>query len=69
MTGVQTCALPIYCGEQLKDIKFKKNVILASINRRGKNILPDGESMFLQGDRVLAVFSRDDIKKFDDLFR
>lgn len=58
-----------HCGEQLKDIKFKKNVILASINRRGKNILPDGESMFLQGDRVLAVFSRDDIKKFDDLFR
>lgn len=58
-----------HCGEELKNIKFKKNVVLASINRKGKNILPDGESMFLQGDRVLAVFSRDDIKKFDDLFR
>jgi trk system potassium uptake protein TrkA len=58
-----------HCGEKLKDIRFKKNVILASINRYGSNILPGADSMFLSGDRVLAVYSRDDIKGFNDLFR
>ena len=58
-----------HCGEKLKDIRFKSNVLLASINRYGSNILPGADSMFLSGDRVLAVYSRDDIKGFNDLFR
>ena len=39
----------------LKDLKIKKNVLIASINRKGKIIIPSGRDRIHVGDSVMIV--------------
>lgn len=58
-----------YCDVPLKDIKLKKNVLLASITHGRMIEFPNGESIFNQGDRIVIVKSGDKpIHQLNDIF-
>lgn len=42
-------------GEKLMDIRLKSGILVASITRRGKTIIPKGDSSFAAGDSVVVV--------------
>ena len=47
--------------------KFKKNVLICNINRRGKNIIPSGSDTIEVGDNVIIVHTNEEIHNFDDI--
>lgn len=57
------------CGVLLKQIKTKPNVLIASITRGSQTEIPNGNSMFSQGDSLVVVTSgRGVIKQINDIF-
>lgn len=48
----------------LKDITLKPNILIASISRNGKTIIPGGRDVISEGDRVIIVTTN---RRFDDL--
>jgi len=59
----------LHCGEPLKDIKLKKNVLIACITRRGNIEIPGGASTFEAGDSVIVVKTGSNIiLQFNDIF-
>ncbi len=59
----------LHCGEPLKKLKTKKNILVACITR-GKDVeIPNGDSSFLVGDHVVVVVSGGEIlHHFNDIF-
>ena len=57
-----------HLNEKLQDIKFRKDVILASITRRGESFIPGGSDMLESGDTVLVVTTKKGIGQFRELF-
>ncbi len=58
-----------YQGKPLKELKLKKNVRVVSITRGAKFELPNGDSYFMKGDRVIIVTGRDEvIYQLNDIF-
>ena len=59
----------LHCGEPLKQIKLKNNVLIACITRAGKIEIPNGDSCFRPGDSVVIVETRDEvILQLNDIF-
>ena len=57
------------CGVPLKQLRLKKNVLLAAITHRSKTEIPSGDSMFIRGDTVVIVTSgRGVIRNINDIF-
>ena len=57
------------CGVPLKQLRFKKNVLLAAITHRSKTEIPSGDSMFIRGDTVVVVTSgRGILRNINDIF-
>ena len=57
------------CGVPLKNLKPKANVLIASITHGSKTEIPNGESMFQQGDTLVVVTSgRGVIRQLSDIF-
>jgi K+ transport systems, NAD-binding component len=58
-----------HCGEKLKTLHLRKNVLIAAINRTSQFILPNGESTFLPGDVVVVVTTGGTVLyHFNDIF-
>lgn len=58
-----------HCGQALKDLKLRKNVLLVCITRSGKTEIPNGASSFERGDTVVVVTSGDVvIHQLNDIF-
>ena len=58
-----------HCGEPLKQIKLKPNVLLVGIAHGGANEIPNGDSMFHKGDvAVVVTNSRESIRQLNDIF-
>ncbi|MBP3876590.1 MAG: Trk system potassium transporter TrkA [Lachnospiraceae bacterium] len=56
-------------GRPLKEIRLKKNVLVASITHGRNIIFPNGESVFRQGDRIIIVSNGDAaIHHLNDIF-
>ena len=57
-------------GKPLKQIKLKPNVLLVGIAHGGSTEIPNGDSMFQQGDTVVVVDtnSREIIRQLNDIF-
>ena len=47
----------LHCGEPLKKLKLRENILLVGINRGDHTEIPNGESSFEQGDSVVVVSS------------
>ena len=58
-----------HVGEPLKDITFRKNVLLASITMGGAIEVPNGDSVIRPGDRIVIVTSGNTvIHNLNDIF-
>ena len=57
------------CGVPLKNLKPKANVLIASITHGSKTEIPNGDSMFFQGDTLVVVTSsRGSVRQLNDVF-
>lgn len=60
----------LHCGEPLRQVAIKKNVLLASITHGRQIIFPNGDSSFQPGDRIVVVSAKDElILKLNDIFQ
>ena len=58
-----------HCGEALKDIKIRKNVLVVCITHGGKIEIPNGNSSFKKGDGIIIVTSSGDVvRQLNDIF-
>ena len=58
-----------YCNVPLKEIKLKKNVLMAAITHGTKTEIPAGDSFFQKGDSVVVVTSgRGILRSINDIF-
>ena len=58
-----------YRDMPLKKLKLKNNVLIASITHGAKTEIPNGDSMFTEGDTLVAVTSgRGILKQINDIF-
>lgn len=59
----------LHCHVPLKDLKIKKNVLIASISQGGRQEIANGNSRFQPGDTVIVVTSEDTvIYSLNDIF-
>ena len=56
------------CGVPLKDMKLKKNVLMAAITHGTKTEIPAGDSVFQKGDTVVVVTSGTILRNINDIF-
>lgn len=57
------------CDTPLKKLKLKNNVLIASITHGAQTQIPNGDSMFTEGDTVVVVTSgRGVLKQINDIF-
>lgn len=59
-----------YCGQPLKSLSLRRNVLIAGITRGNRTEIPNGESSFQPGDSVVIVTSTggDVIYQLNDIF-
>lgn len=58
-----------HCGEPLKHLKIKKNVLVACITNGAQQEIPNGDSSFNRGDTVIIVTNGDRvIYQLNDIF-
>ena len=59
----------LHCGEPLKQLKLRKNVLLVSITRGEEIMIPNGDSRFHRGDSVVVVVSGEEsVLQLNDIF-
>lgn len=59
----------LHCGEPLKDLKIRKNVLIACIMHGMQTIIPNGDSTFVRGNRIIVVSSQNVmIHQINDIF-
>ena len=59
----------LHCGEPLRQIKLKPNVLVVSITHGADTRIPNGDSVFVPGDTVVVVTSgRGVLQNFNDIF-
>ena len=58
------------CGKPLKEIRLKPNILLVSISHGADTEIPNGDSVFCQGDTVVIVDtnSKEIIRQLNDIF-
>lgn len=54
-------------GTPLRDVRLKQNILIAGITRGRKTIIPSGNDMILEGDRVIVVSSPQGLQDLDDI--
>lgn len=58
-----------HCGVPLKELKPKANVLIASITHGSKTEIPNGDSVFAEGDTVVVVTTdRGAVRQLNDAF-
>ena len=58
-----------YCGKPLKEIRLKPNVLLVTIAHGADTEIPNGNSVFQEGDTVVVVTNgREGIRQLNDIF-
>lgn len=59
----------LHCGEPLKNIRLRSDVLLVSITRGSNTQIPNGDSVFQKGDTIVAVTSgRGKLRQLNDIF-
>ena len=54
-------------GIPLKDLKLKKNILIGGIIRERKTIIPGGNDMILNGDKVVVIASNHRLQDLSDI--
>ena len=59
----------LHCGEPLKELKLKKDILLVCITRGSTIEIPNGDSCFYVGDTVIAVTGKEAyVRQLNDIF-
>ena len=58
-----------YKGVPLKELNIKKNFLVNGIVRDGEFIIPTGDSVFMEGDKVLVVTTEKNVSELEDIIR
>ncbi len=59
----------LHCGEALRHLKLKRNVLVVCITKGSKTEIPNGDSFFEKGDTVIIVTNGDKIiYQLNDIF-
>ena len=59
----------LHCGEPLKKLKIKKNVLVVCIMHGAQLEIPNGDSSFVERDTVIVVTGADRVLyKLNDIF-
>lgn len=59
----------LHCGEPLRQLKLRKNVLIVCITRGARTEIPNGESRFEKGDTLVVVSSSDVVlSQLNDIF-
>ena len=59
----------MHCGEPLKNLRLRKNVLIVCITRGGKTEIPNGDSVYRLGDTVIVVTTGSNvIYQLNDIF-
>ena len=57
-------------GIPIKDMKIKPGILIAGVIRAGKKtIIPKGDDMIMQGDRVIILSAEYRISRLSDILR
>lgn len=60
----------LHCGEKLRDLKLKPNMLIVGITRGSSTKIPDGDSSFDIGDTVIVVTSNENVVyHLNDIFK
>jgi trk system potassium uptake protein TrkA len=57
-----------HCGELLKNIKLRKNILIACIIHGSKTEIPSGDSSFTAGDTIIVVSGNNVIHNLNEIF-
>ena len=58
-----------HCGQALKNLRLRRNVLISCISRKNKTEIPNGDSSFHIGDTVIIVTSGDTfVYQLNDIF-
>lgn len=58
-----------FTGVPLMKLKLKKNVLICSISRKGKFIIPSGSDTIEVGDRIVIVHANGQIKNIEEILQ
>lgn len=58
-----------YKGVPLKDLNVKKNFLVNGIVRDREFIIPSGDTIFMEGDKVLVVTTEKNVSELEDIIR
>ena len=59
----------LHCGEPLKKMKLRRNILLVGITRGSQTVIPNGDSTFMPGDTVVVVSGGEDVLlRLNDIF-
>ena len=56
-----------YIGKPLREVKLKKNLIIAAVIRDNTVIYPNGETSFMAGDSVIVMTTNEQLCPLDDI--
>lgn len=60
----------LHCGEPLRKLKLKPNVLVVCITKGSRTQIPNGDSFFEKGDTIIVVTNGDEvIYQLNDIFR
>lgn len=58
-----------YSGIPLRNLPFRKGILIAAIVRRGQTIIPGGSDCMEKGDSIVVIATNGVISELDDIFR
>ncbi|MDO5124104.1 MAG: Trk system potassium transporter TrkA [Eubacteriales bacterium] len=56
-----------YLNVPLKDINFKKNILIAGILRNRKAMVPTGDDVFMEGDKAIVISAGHKLRDLQDI--
>jgi len=73
LTGAHVLEYPVrkhtpVCGQKIKDVRWPPEAVIASIQRRGRLIVPHGDTQILPGDVLTVVADADSELLLDRMF-
>lgn len=58
-----------FIGQALKEMKFPQNAVLGAVVRKGRVIIPSGDTTLEEGDNLVVFFTREALARVEEFFR
>lgn len=58
----------LYCGQPLKELNLRRNVLIACIMHGAQMEIPNGDSFFREGDVLIVISNGGEILRLNDIF-